>query len=199
MIRRARLTLASILVATAASACVDATGPAGTFAVSGRIQNNTGAPIPAGTRLVVIWTVSSGSPDYSYVYGEGVIDRITGMFGVRFEGPPPAAALNNGVLGVGLVVATTDHTLKDGDRLTDGRSLLASIVGLTPQHAVIFVNGHPDTLQVPTWATAFESGYSVGVGVKVPGSVFDKFVPVSPSSALLIIDALANIEIVNWT
>jgi len=198
MIRHTRLTLASLLVATAATACLDGTGPAGTFIARGRIQNNTDAPIPAGTRLVVIWTVSSGSPDYSVVFGEGAIDRMTGMMHVRFDGPPPAEALNNGVLGVGLVVATTDHTLKDGDRLTDGRSLLASIVGLTPQHAVIFVS-HPDTLYAGTWAAEFETGYSLGVGVKVPGSVFDKFVPVNPSSALLIIDALANIEMVNWT
>jgi hypothetical protein len=177
---------------------LDGTGPGTGFVVRGRIQNNTGAPIPAGARLVVVWGVSSGSPDYSYVWGEGVIDRMTGTLHVRFEGPPPAEALNNGMLGVGLVVATTDQSMKDGDTLTSHYPL-TSIIGLTPQHAVIFVNGHPDTLQVPTWARAFDTGYSVGVGVKVPGSVFDKFVPVSPSSAILIIDALANLEIVNWT
>jgi hypothetical protein len=197
MFRRARLTLAGVLVAAAASACLDGTGPAGTFAVSGRIQNRTGRPIPADARLVVLWGVSSGSPDYSYVYGEGVIDRVTGMFGVRFAGPPPAAALNNGVMGVGLVIATTDHLLKDGDSLPN-RPPTFDILGVTAQHAVIFLASQPDTLQMPAWATAFDAGYTVGVGVKVPGT-FDKFVPVSPSSALLIIDALANIEVVNWT
>ncbi len=198
MVRRARLTLTAVLVAAAVSGCLDGTSPSTGFVVRGRIQNNTGAPIPADARLVVVWTVSSGSPDYSYVFGEGVIDRMTGTLHVRFDGPPPVAALNNGVLGVGLVVATTDASMKDGDTLTS-RSPVTSIIGLTPQHAVIFVNGHPDTTQVPTWATDFDSGYSVGVGVHVPGVVFDKFVPVSPSSALLIIDALANIEVVNWT
>ena len=197
MFRRARLTLAGVLVAAAVSGCLNGTGPSTGFAVSGRIQNRTGRPIPADARLVVIWGVSSGSPDYSYVYGEGVIDRITGMFGVRFEGPPPTAALNNGVLGVGLVVATTDPSLRDGV-VIDNRTHLTGLVGVTGQHAVIFLGTQPDTIQMPTWATAFDTGYAVGVGVKVP-ETFDKFVPASPSSALLIIDALANIEIVNWT
>lgn len=197
MIRRARLTLASVLVATALAGCMNGTGPSTGFVVRGRVQNNTGAPIPAGTRLVVIWGVTSGSPDYSIVFGEGVIDRMTGTFGVRFDGPPPAAALNNGVLGVGIVIATTDQTLKDGDSLPNSAPTF-DILGVTAQHAVIFLATQPDTLQMPTWATGFDTGYAVGVGVKVPGT-FDKFMPVSPSSALLIIDALANIEIVNWT
>jgi len=83
-------------------------------------------------------------------------------------------------------------------RRADSGTPLTDIVGITAQHAVIFVNSHPDTLQLPTWVAEFDTGYALGVGVKVPGT-FDKFVPVSPSSALLIIDALANIEIVNWT
>ncbi|HEV8398233.1 MAG TPA: hypothetical protein VGQ18_00190 [Gemmatimonadales bacterium] len=195
MVRLARLTLAGVLVAV--SACSEGTGPSTGFVVRGRIQNNTDAPIPADARLVVIWGVTSGSPDYSVVFGEGEIDRMTGTFHVRFEGPPPTEALNNGVMGVGLVVATTDHLLKDGDSLPN-RPPTFDILGVTAQHAVIFLASQPDTLQVPTWATAFDTGYTVGVGVKVPGT-FDKFVPVSPSTALLIIDALANIEIVNWT
>ncbi len=198
MVRRARLTLASVLVAAAVAGCLDGTGPGAGFVVTGRIQNNTGAPIPAGARLVVVWGVSAGSPDYAYVFGEGAIDPMTGTVYVRLDGPPPAEALNNGVLGVGFIVATTDQSMKDGDVFSSGSSP-TNVIGITGQHAVIFVNGHPDTTQVPKWATEFDSGYSLGVGVKVPGSVFDKFVPASPSSALLIIDALANIEIVNWT
>ena len=46
MVRRARLTLASALVAAAVSGCLDGTGPSTGFVVGGRIQNNSGAPIP---------------------------------------------------------------------------------------------------------------------------------------------------------
>lgn len=188
--------LTTILVAAAVSGCQDGTGLAGEFAATGRIQNNTHAPIPAGTRLLVIWDVTSGSPDYGYVFGEGTFNRVTGAFGVRFDGPPPPEALNRGVLGVGWVVATTDQSLKQGDVITGP---LTGFIGITAQHAVIFVASHPDTMQLPVWVPEFGAGYGMGVGVKVPGVVFDRFQPTRPSSAVLIVDDPANIEGVNWT
>lgn len=192
---RVRLTLVTLLVTAAVSGCDDATGPATGFVVTGAIQNNTQAAIPADARVVVVWTVSSGTPDYGYVFGEGVLDRNAGTFRVQFDGPPPAEALNAGVLGVGLVVATTDQSLQNGDVLTDPPT---GFVGITAQHAVIFVSSRQHAMQLLDWAAAFGDGYSVGVGVEVPGT-FDKFEPASPSSALLIVDDLANIEVVNWT
>jgi hypothetical protein len=63
---------------------------------------------------------------------------------------------------------------------------------------VIFVGNRQNATQLLDWAAAFDDGYSVGVGVVVPGT-FDKFEPASPSSAVLIVDDLANIDIVNWT
>lgn len=195
LLPRARLTLVIVLVTAAVSACNDATGPATQFVVTGPIQNNTQAAIPADARVVVVWTVSSGTPDYGYVFGEGTLDRNAGTFRIQFDGPPPAEALNAGVLGVGLVVATTDQSLRNGDFLTDPPT---GFVGITAQHAVIFVSSRQDAMQLLDWAAAFGDGYSVGAGVEVPGT-FDKFAPVSPSSAVLIVDDFANIELVNWT
>ena len=192
---RARLTLVTLLVSAAVSGCDDATGPATGFVVTGPVQNNSQAAIPADARVVVVWTVSSGSPDYGYVFGEGVLDRSTGTFRVQFDDPPPAAALNAGVLGVGLVVATTDQSLQDGDVLTDPPT---GFVGITAHHAVIFASNRQNAAQLLGWAAAFDDGYSVGVGVQVPGT-FDKFEPASPSSAVLIVDDWSNIDIVNWT
>lgn len=196
MPRHALLFLAAGLTAAFTAGCQDGTGPAGSIVVTGRIQNNTQAPIPANARLVAVWGVSSGTPDYSYVFGEGTINRLLGTFRIEFDQPPPVEALNNGVLGVAFLIATTDQSLKEGDDLTSVST--TDIIGVTAQYAVIFVD-HQDTLYLNTWVDTFGTGYSVGVGVKVPGSVFDKFEPVSPSSPLLIIDDLANIEIVNWT
>lgn len=195
LLPRASLTLVALLGTAAVSGCHDSTGPDTGFVVTGPIQNNTQAAIPADARVVVVWTVSSGTPDYGYVFGEGVLDRNAGTFRVQFDGPPPAEALNAGVLGIGLVVATTDHSLQNGDVLTDPP---AGFVGITAEHAVIFVSSRQDAMQLLDWAAAFGNGYSVGVGVKVPGT-FDKFEPASPSSAVLIVDDLANIEVVNWT
>ena len=190
---RAYLPLATLLVV--APACQDGTGPGAGFLITGRIQNNTNAAIPAGTRLIAIWGVSSGTPDYGYVFGEGTISRVTGTFRIRFDQRPPTAALNNGVLGVAFVIATTDQSLKDGDVIT---SAMTGLIGITAQHAVIFVGSHGEGVPVPDWVAAFDTGYAVGVGVKGPG-VFDEFRPVSPSSPLLIVDDPANIEVVNWT
>ena len=103
--------------------------------------------------------------------------------------------MNAGVIGVGLVVATTDQSLQNGDVLTDPPN---GFVGITAQHAVIFLSSRQQATQLINWAAAFGDGYSVGVGVEVPGT-FDKFEPASASSALLIVDDWANIEIVNWT
>lgn len=197
MRRWALVSVVTVFVSVMAAGCQDGTGTRTGFVVTGHIQNNTQAPIPANARLIAVWGVSAGSPDYSYVFGEGTINRFTGTFRIEFDQPPPVNALNHGVLGVAFLIATTDQSLKDGDSLT-GSSSTAQIIGVTGQHAVIFVD-HQDTLYVNTWVPSFPTGYSVGVGVKVPGSVFDKFEPVSRSSPILIIDDLGNIEIVNWT
>jgi hypothetical protein len=186
--------MATLLLAAVAPACKDGTGLGAGFVVTGHIQNNTHAPIPADARLIAVWGVTSGSPDYAYVFGEGTINRFTGTFQIRFDQPPPTEALNAGVLGVAFVIATTDQSLKDGDIIN---SAMTGVIGITAQHAVIFVASQP-AVPVPDWIAAFDTGYAVGVGVKVPGT-FDKFQPVNASSMLLILDDLANIEIVNWT
>ncbi len=176
--------------------CSDSTSPAAGFVVSGTIQNNTQTQIPSNARLLVVWVVSSGSPDYSYVFGEGTIDRDAGTFEVGMTGPPPAAALNAGALGVGIVVVTTNATVSTGDDLEDIPE--AEIIGAAGWYGVIYVDDPAAAEQVRAWSADFDSGYGVGVGEEVPGS-FDKFVPASASGVLLIIDDLSNITFVNWT
>jgi len=194
MDRRVHLTLATALLGASVAGCSDGTAPSG-FVVTGQIQNHTQAAIPSDARLIGVWTVSSGTPDYAYVFGEGTINRQTGTFRIVFDAPPPAEALNNGALGVGFLVATTDQSVKNGDIIG---AALNGFIGITAQHAVIFVGNLPVALQFRGWAADFESGYGAGVGVPVPGD-FDKFAPVSRSSLQLILDDLANIQIVNWT
>ncbi|MGE5801439.1 MAG: hypothetical protein ACM358_04215 [Gemmatimonadota bacterium] len=193
--RRAFAFLSVLCFTVIAAGCEDGTAPGG-IVVKGRIQNNTDAVIPANARLVVVWGVSSGTPDYGYVFGAGTIHRFNGTFSVRLDQPPPSAALNAYGLGVGFIIVTTDP-LTDGDSITNS-SQMTGVLGLTGQHALIFV-ADTNSAQALDWAAEFDLGYSVGVGVKVPGEIFDKFVPASRSSPVLIIDDPANIEVVNWT
>ena len=191
---------ATSLAALALAACGDS--PTGTeielpYVVSGPLDNRTGAPIPDGARVVVMWGVSSGSPDYSYVYGHGSIDRTTNRFTVTFDAPPPAEALNQppGV-GVGLVLVTTDPSLTDG-RLP-GNWDTSKIIGASGQHSVIYLAGSP--AQLPAgWLRSFHRGYNVGEGMTIPNSSFDGFAPVAADALKVIVDDLANIDFVNWT
>src|SRR5919106_6127152 len=102
--RQRALTLVTFFVTALAAGCQEGTGPTDGFVVTGRVQNNTQAPIPADVRLVAVWSASSGSEDYGYVFGEGRIDRLTRTFRLQFDQPPPAEALNAGELGIAFII-----------------------------------------------------------------------------------------------
>ncbi len=188
--------ISTVLSISLLASCGDTSEPSVAFTVSGSVLNNTQAAIPAAARVLVAWVVSSGSPDYTYVFGEGSINASAGTFEVQFTDPPPRAALNSGNLGVGIVVLTTNASIGQGDDLEDFP--LADLIGAAPRHAVIYIDGDPQNVTFREWAHDFESSFNAGVGIKVPGS-FDEFVPLSPSSIVLIVDDLQNLEFVNWT
>lgn len=189
------LSLSGVLLA-----CGDSpTGTAGTrehvepFRVSGTVQNNTGAPIPDVARLIVAWIVFAGPEDYTYAFGDGFITP-SGTFTIELP-EPPSMALNAGAYGVGMLVATTNTQLMDGDDLNDFP--IEDYIGAAPQYAVVWVANQTAAASWSPWTADFEPGYGVGVGRRVPGS-FDIFVPTSPDSVVLILDDIANIEFLNW-
>ena len=114
--------------------------------------------------------------------------------GLEFDEPPPAQALNFGGSGVGVVFATTNQAVGNGYDIT--RSQPGQLIGAAGRHGIIFIGD--ESIQNPQWATQFEGGYGVGVGVDVQND-FDRFEPAAASSVVLIIDDLANIDFVNWT
>lgn len=193
-----RLTFPAFLLTAMLAGCGDSNGngPAQEFVVSGTIQNNTQAPIPPNARLLVAWVVSSGSPDYSYVFGQGTLNPSAGTFEIRLDQAPPAQALNNGALGVGIIVATTNQSLGNGDDISSIPE--TELIGAAGQYGIIFTTSPEQAAQYRDWGAQFEAGYGVGVGVTAPGD-FDRFEPASPSSVVLIIDDLQNIAFVNWT
>jgi hypothetical protein len=181
-----------------AAACSDSpTGPRSLpVTVSGTITNRSGAVIPANARAVVLWSSDDGSEDYAYVFGEGTVDPATNRFSVTFDRAMPSAALLSDRLGVGLVILTTDANLHEG-RVPDSYDYSSSVIGVTGQHAVIYLNIDP-ALFASDWPSSFRRGYNVGRGIDLPGT-FDGFAPADLGSMQLIVDDLGNIEVVNWS
>jgi hypothetical protein len=165
--------------------------------ISGTLINKTNQPLPSGTRVLVAWEVSSGSPDYMYVFGEGTIQEASNSFTLSFDGPPPARALNSYGLGVGIIFLTTNTSLKEGSDPQGIPEL--EIVGAAGQHSVIYLDRNPAEFGTNMgWVSRFKRGYNVGKGIDLPGT-FDGFEPTSPSAVEILIDALRNINFVNWT
>lgn len=165
--------------------------------IDGAVDNRTEQPIPDDVRLLVVWVVTAGSPDYTYVFGEGELKDGGAGFRVELAEAPPSAATNNDQLGVGLVLLTSNQEIQPGD---DVASLAPEeILGLAGWHAIVYINGDPAAVaSAVSWAGAFTTGYGVGSGVEVQND-FDRFEPLGAGAVQLIVDDLANIPIVNWT
>jgi hypothetical protein len=186
------------LIAAATASCSDSPiGPRPLpVTVSGFLTNRSGEPIPANSRVVVIWDVSD---DESYIFGAGTVDAATNRFTITFDRDVPVeATLGNGnTIGIGFVVLTTDPNLAEGP-LPAGYDFPANVIGVTGQHAVIYLNDQPGRF-APDWPSDFRRGYNVGRGVKIPGATFDDFAPTGLDTMELIVDDLENIDLVNWT
>ena len=166
MSRHLCFALASFVFAGLLGACGEENNPPPAFVVSGTIQNNTQAPIPTHARVLVVWVVSSGSPDYSYVLGEGSLDPGSVTFSIAFNQPPPLEALNDSALGVGIIMVTTNQSIGNGDDISAVPE--TELIGAAGQYAVIYVRNPQQAAQHCDWAGDFETGYGVGIGVKVP-------------------------------
>lgn len=144
--------------------------------VSGSV---TGSQIPHEAKAVVIWSVTSGSPDYAYKFGEGA--SRDAKFSVNFDGQIPAEAINSYGVGVGLIALVPPATtLPDGklDGAHDGNPSSKELtpLGITSQYAIIYKT---DTAKDFKWSTSFPAGLSCGVCVPAPeGEVFDSFEPI---------------------
>lgn len=128
-----------------------------------------GAAPPNGTKVVVLWSVFSGSPDYLYSYGTGQTTGID-VF-VTLGGPPPADALNGGKLGIGLVASLNDGAdLPEGKLINDWKTLVRAI---TPMHAVVY-RAATEQLTSKGWDLAFPQGYACGKCIDAEAG-FDTF------------------------
>jgi hypothetical protein len=190
-----RLLLAAVLPIALACGDSDPTAPVTKITFTGTTTIRNGTTIPANARVVVLWGVSATSPDYSYVYGSGTINSA-GAVAITFNGPPPAAALNLGEVGVGLVIITTDQTLTDG--MLPATYSFPGFLGASEDYSIIYsTNLSATTIDGVPWAAQF-NGYGLGKVVRST-SGFDSFAVADPATLKLVIDAQSNIHVPNWT
>jgi len=157
----------------------------GVFSVTGIV--GTGAPATA--RTVVIWVVTSGSPDYIYKYGEG--GSSGAQFVVSFAAVPPPAAINAYGVGIGIVAV-----LPPGVNVPTDGMVSDSVIdnaGYTTDHGIIYKA--PGASNVVPWIGPFPEGYSCGVCVRA-SSGFDSFQPTTCSTVEV---DMTPMNACNWT
>jgi hypothetical protein len=154
-------------------------------------DNDAGAPVftahgqvtgaGGGGVLAVVFSVTSGNPDYAYRFGKAA---VTGgkSFIVSFSSEPPAAALNSDGIGVGYVALfPLGSLLADGELPSDLIPL-----GYTAQHAIIY--RQPESKAERWWSGQFPSGYGCGVCAPPPaGQTLEGYKPAVCSSLELVI------------
>lgn len=185
------------------------TQAAGAVTLKLKVRADGGVTIPARSRLVVFWVVSSGSPDYVYKFGDGVATPSGAQ--ITFARRPPVEALNSygpDQLGVALIVAVPESlpALPDG-RMTD-RELFRKYyrtdrLGMVADHGLIWRAGAFSDARYNgrfEWPRAFKQSEVVcAVGERKPEGVsgFDTFKP-APCEDLVVIFGGKD-DWINWT
>ncbi len=147
---------------------------------------------PPGSKAIVLWPVSSGSPDYTYAFGAGSSSG-TDVY-VTFTTDPPLEALNSGKLGVGIVgLVDASVDIPEG-KLAKGA--IKSFTYFAPDHAVIFRNTTESAVSTG-WDMSFPQGFSCGVCER-HDSGFDSFTKVD-CSEIKLAPTTTKLDFCNWT
>lgn len=152
-----------------------------------------GSNVPASAKLVVNWSVSSGSPDYIYYWGDGQLAGST--YSISFTTAPPPEAINSYGVGVGFLLLV-DSGFSEPPGKIDDKVLLSHLVGENLGQAVIWRNAGLAGL---SWSSAFPDGYGVGSCCPMPG-LFAGFVPIDPSTLSVYLEGTPGMPpVCNWT
>ncbi|WP_437274949.1 hypothetical protein WME90_27265 [Sorangium sp. So ce375] len=167
-------------------------GGTGGFTFSGPI---TGETVPEDATVVVIWPVSSSSPDYAVSFGKGSVSGAT--FTVGFGSAPPRVALNRSGVGVGIVALLPPGTQLPEGKL-DPETVDITLLGVSPRHAVIWRDASGEGLG---WSDSFPDGFACGKCVdSPPGEGFDFYEPVDCSQVEVQTTSDADsLDGCNWT
>ena len=167
------------------------------FSVTGTIKNNKQISIPESAKVIVLWGARAGVTRTMYIIGEGKINPANNTFTISYDSNMPDKALNDGNMGVGLVLLVEDPKLKDGDELVKGReSDLGALLGMATEQGIIFIKGDPDKVEFREWGKKFKTGFNLGEGVRKENT-YDEFTPSTTGKLEIIIDD--NLTWLNWT
>ncbi|MBS1560227.1 MAG: hypothetical protein JSS89_01345 [Bacteroidetes bacterium] len=219
LLRSAPLLLMLTVMLVACSKDVAPTGPTDSKVnVSGRIENPLGLELPSTTKLIVVWSISTGSPDRSYIYVPSSPTRTKDSFGfwipdsladiacnTRGTNPSDSLYMRGGV-GFIVLVDDPDALLKDGLVLSgpSGDSVLTHrtfLKGAVDNSALIYRKGSSKAVSAwRPWLDTFPKGFTLGRGVPMDVG-FDIFVPYATSEKpVLRIDTSAkSFTFPNWT
>jgi hypothetical protein len=117
--------------------------------VEAEVRARDGQALPDSGTVVITWVVSAGPEDYVFVYGMGT--QRGAEFVVQLDAPPPAEALNNATLGVGVVLLVPGDSAVTEGRI-EGREFeegALEVVGGAGRYAVIYRAGEEPGLAWP--------------------------------------------------
>lgn len=201
----------ALLMLASVSACSDEpdsrAASTGGLSVTGALRS---APEQA-SEAIVLWSVSSGSPDYAYLWGRTPVDKAS--FTLSLEGPPPVEALNSYGLGVAIIMVVPRASNVPDGKLTDAdERAFEEVSAASEQHAIIYVDrdvvdamleaATPEERQeaLDHWMFDFPAGYGCGVGREAaPDAIFDSYVPVDCDEVRLEPVDADGFEFPNWT
>ena len=147
---------------------------------------------PQSDTAIIIWTVTSGSPDYIYKYGQGMTSAsgTSYSYTITLPGtPPPPEAINSYGVGVG-IVAILPQGVSIADGIVDDRDL--ENANVSRRHAVIWRESGASVVE---WVNGFSDGFSCGICQD--GEGFDIYVP-APCDEVDV-DVSRPEEFCNWT
>ena len=165
------------------------------------VSGSVDTTVPGEARTaVIIWEVSSGSPDYVYKFGEGTVSG--GRLSITLPSDPPAEAINSYGLGVGLVAVLVPGLMLPDGKVAAGISAADILAGVSPERSVIWRAETFDfggaTPPADFWPLDFAPGLSCGACTPAPdGGSFEGFAPAACDG--IQVTAFGTADICDWT
>lgn len=158
-----------------------------------------GGGTSSGSDVVAVWSVSSGSPDYLFVFGRGKVagDSVT----LDITTSPPAEALNQGKLGIAVLVAVPAGTTIPDGKLTKEQSkeLETKATLISARHAIVY-RAVQEQVTGGGWEVSFPQGYACGECVPhaEDAGPFDSF-KTTDCNGIRLQPMSSDPDVCNWT